>query len=92
MTALQHGVATLSTVGNQTDTILSENNGSAFLLAPDDDAAHFVTLAQRLMRDADLRHQLGLAGQALYRAHFTWERIAEKLLTDLDFETYSITD
>lgn len=84
MAALQHGVATVSTHGRQTDTVLHQANGQAFLLAPDHDPDAYLHHACRLFREPRRRAEMAQAGRVLYRNTFEWEVIATRLLTVLE--------
>ena len=76
MAALQHGLPTVSTSGVHTGDALRAQDGRAFLLAPDDDAARFGQIAAELARDAALRRRIARAGQALYDDRFDWPCVA----------------
>lgn len=78
MTGLQHGVATVGTHGALTDTLLSEQNGCALLLADVNDPEGFNSHVLRLMEDKGFRQALGRAGQGLYENQFAWRRIAQR--------------
>lgn len=84
LAGLQHGLATVSTTGPQTDSFLDAQNGSAFLLAPDDDLSAFETHVLALVQDAALRVRIGAGGRALFDEVFAWPRIADRMLTALD--------
>jgi glycosyltransferase involved in cell wall biosynthesis len=80
MTALQQGVATVSTWGVQTDEMLKAYNGKAFLLADDRNVEEFCQLAVNLYRDCQCRQSLGIAARQLYQTAFDWEVISTRLL------------
>ena len=84
MTALQHGIPTVSTFGPQTDQMLLDENEKAFLLADGDSPAAFTDTVLRLAGDPDLQKKIGQQGQQLYRQKFAWENVAEKLITTLE--------
>ncbi len=86
MTALQHGIATISTGGIHTDALLRDAHDDAFLLAPDDDAQAFVDLVLALARNPEHRRRLAETGQAFYETHFAWNHIASGLLETLASE------
>lgn len=79
MVGLQHGVATVSTIGTDTGTLLESQNNTAFLLASDDDPAQFVEQVGHLAEDAPRRRQLAQHGQSFYDETFSWPAIASTL-------------
>jgi glycosyltransferase involved in cell wall biosynthesis len=83
LAGLQHGLATVSTTGPQTDAFLNARDGTAFLLAPDDDLAAYEAHVWSLVEDAALRARLAAGGQALYDEVFAWPRIADRMLSVL---------
>ena len=82
MAALQQGVATVSTRGSHTDSMLQQADGHAFLLA--DDLEQYRHYACLLLRDPARRAEIAQAGQALYRAAFDWNVIAAHLVEALE--------
>lgn len=84
LAGLQHGLATVSTTGPQTDAFLDARDGSAFLLAPDDDLSAYEAHVRTLVEDAALRARLAAGGRALYDEVFAWPRIADRMLSALD--------
>lgn len=84
LVGLQHGVATVSTHGRQTDSLFYKHQGSAFLLAPDDDLEtfqeHTLTLAQNDAR----RKRIARRGKELFDATFAWPRIVESMMEALE--------
>lgn len=87
MVGLQHGVATVSTYGSHTDTLLRARNDAAFVLTPHEDPGAFAAAAVDLARDPARRTALGDAGRALFDACFTWDRLADGLLAHLQAPT-----
>ena len=81
MAALQHGVATVGTCGSRTDTLLKQEDGSAFLLAEAHSSDEFCAHTLRLAQSADLRRQIGTQGQRLYETRFAWPQIAKQMLS-----------
>lgn len=79
MASLQHGLPTVATRGPHTDAVLGAADGTALLLAGEDDPDGFARQAVRLHADATLRSTLGSAGQRLYRTHFDWPVLARRL-------------
>lgn len=55
--------------------------GDAGLLAPPGDDASLADALGRILRDADLRRELGKRGRSRVEAMFTWERTAETAAT-----------
>ncbi len=79
MAGIQHGVATISTYGSDTDDMLLAVNGEAFLLAPDHAMNQFGELAVRLAKDALLRRRFAERGRGFYETSFGWELTARRL-------------
>ncbi len=84
MAALQQGVATVSTRGRHTGSLLKKADGHAFLLLPDDDPAAFVRATVQLFHNPEQRLALAHAGQALYQDRFAWTVIAAQLAEVLE--------
>jgi glycosyltransferase involved in cell wall biosynthesis len=80
MAALQHGIATVGTSGHQTDSILLEQDGTAFLLAPVDSPEQYCAQTLSLVTDAQRRLKIGSEAARLYEREFAWERIADRLM------------
>ncbi len=76
MTSLQHGIPTVATLGEQTDSIFLDRNGDALLLAPEHDTDAFATAAVRLYEQPVWRRALGRQGRAFYQSHFDWPVLA----------------
>jgi glycosyltransferase involved in cell wall biosynthesis len=71
--AMSYGVPVVgSRVGGIPDIIV---DGATGLLVPPGDPAALAAALRHLAADPDLRAQLGSAGRAHVREHFTWERI-----------------
>lgn len=83
MTALQHGVATLSTHGRHTGPTLLRMNEEAFVLTPDDDPVHYRHACLDLYRDSTRRTAIARAGQAYYQATFDWDVLASRFVEAL---------
>jgi glycosyltransferase involved in cell wall biosynthesis len=86
MTALQHGIPTVSNRGVHTGRMLREADGTAFLLSDEEDGEQYARLALTLFQDAALRQRIGAAGQALYQTHFDWPVVAQSLVDRLQVE------
>lgn len=80
MAGLQHGVATVSTVGPLTDPMLREVAGEAFLAPPVWAAEAFTASVLELAGNPRLREAVGARGRTLFETHFTWDRLAARLL------------
>jgi glycosyltransferase involved in cell wall biosynthesis len=83
MTGLQHGVATVSTSGIHTDPLLRDANGSAFLLAPDDSPDAYTRFVKYLTTNCSMREQVGATGCRFFDRHFSWTKIAGRLVQHL---------
>jgi glycosyltransferase involved in cell wall biosynthesis len=80
---LQHGLPTVSTRGPHTDRLLAEADGTAFLLAPEDDAGTYAALAADLAADLARRGALAEGAHKLYLDTFDWSLLAEHVLSGL---------
>jgi glycosyltransferase involved in cell wall biosynthesis len=83
MAGLQHGVPTVSTIGAQTDPVLREQNGAAFLLTAETSHAAFAEAAASLAQTPSKRRALGREAASLYRRAFDWPVLAQQLETYL---------
>ena len=79
MTGLQHGTATVGTLGQHTDTILRDASGIALLLSKVAAPEQFVASVLRLAQDPALRDSLGQGGQRLYDQNFAWSSLSRQL-------------
>lgn len=86
MTALQHGIPTVSTFGPQTDQLLLAENDKAFLLADVNAPDAFPKAVLRLVKDKAMQQKLGQQGEALYEREFAWEKIANHLFDNLKIQ------
>jgi len=75
----QHGIATVSTRGPETDAVFGSAEATGVLLAPDDDPASFADHVTRLARDVPLRARRAAAGAAFFNRTFSWPRIAHEM-------------
>lgn len=89
MAGLQHGVATVGTVGPLTDAILTRADGDAFRLAPVDAPDVFAHHVVDLYTDDVARARIARGGQTLYDASFTWPVLARRLADHLDLPVSS---
>lgn len=80
LVGLQQGVATVSTHGIHTDSMLRASTPTAFLLAPDDAPDAYAKLALRLGSDSLERAAVAQAGAELFARTFTWEAISNRFL------------
>ncbi len=83
MTALQHGIPTVSTFGVQTDQMLLAQNEQAFLLADINSPQAFTDAVLSLTDDTGLQRQIGKQGEHIYCREFDWSQIASHLLEKL---------
>ena len=80
MAGLQHGLATVGTYGEATDNLLSAENGRSLLLADAKSTDAYAQCVRKLLADTDLRDQLGTNAKLFFDRHFSWNRIADRLL------------
>ena len=78
MTGLQHAVATVGTLGKNTDTILREASGKSFLASDVAAQEQFIANTLGLAINAALREKIGQDGMRLYEDEFGWESIVKK--------------
>ncbi len=83
MTGLQHGVATLGTVGEYTSPQLAREDDSALRLVPCGDARAFAQAARALANSEADRLRIGSAGRRLFEAEYAPEMLADRFLTAL---------
>ena len=83
MTGLQHGVATVGTLGINTDTILRMASGKSFLASEVEAPEQFIANTLALATNAALREKIGQDGMRLYEEEFGWESMAKNLLSVL---------
>lgn len=86
MTGLQHGVPTVSTEGPLTDSVLQEADGKAVRLSPVENVDAFARCVRGLQRNPGRRAEIGAAGRQLYEENFTFDALAERLITHLSSE------
>lgn len=82
MAAMAHGLPIVSTYGGETGC-LGHYNGTSFLLAPFKDKQKFIDLVLSLSKSPPQREEIGKAALALFRNHFTWDKIVLKMLEEL---------
>lgn len=76
--AMAHGLAIVTTLGQSTDVEFLTND---FLkLVPANDERAFVDAVQELAENPSLRQRLGHNAQAFYQTHLAWNCIAEQLI------------
>jgi glycosyltransferase involved in cell wall biosynthesis len=81
MTALSHGVATVTTFGKATGPLLREAaERQCFLAAAADDPAAYARAVNCLAADAAYRARVARAGEAWAERHVGWPRAAERVL------------
>lgn len=81
MSALQHSLPVVGTIGPRSDRVLLESEAIAGV--PVDAAAEFARETARLAAGENDRQRRGAAARALFEREFTWDRIAERLLQQL---------
>jgi glycosyltransferase involved in cell wall biosynthesis len=79
ITGLQHAIPTVATLGENTDAILKQQDGTGILLARNNSEA-FSDKVLMLVRDRALRERIGAGGKALFDSFFSWPVIASKML------------
>ena len=79
LAGLQHGIATVTTQGEQTGQLLNSEHQHAFLAPSRSDEASFTRCVRRLVQDAEIRKELGHRGKCFYDQYFSWERLATGL-------------
>jgi glycosyltransferase involved in cell wall biosynthesis len=80
--AFAHGLCVVSTAGPTTDCVLFRD-GENCVLAPYGDVAALEAAVQRLIRDVDLRAQLGRRALETYQQEMTWPVVANRVLAAL---------
>jgi glycosyltransferase involved in cell wall biosynthesis len=75
----QHGIATVTTHGVETDPLFGPVEDTGVLLAPDDAPAAFAEHVTRLVRNDARRARQAAAGAAFYDRTFSWPRLADQL-------------
>ena len=83
MTGLQHGVATATTVGSQTDQILKEEVGNGMLASAEEDKKLYASQVLHLYQNRQAAHTLGRAGRDFYLVTCDWAAVAQKLIGHL---------
>jgi glycosyltransferase involved in cell wall biosynthesis len=79
---LQHGLPTVSTRGVQTDHLLADADGAAFVLTePNEDA--YAAAAAALAANPSRRRAMAEAARRLYLSSFDWALLAERALGHL---------
>lgn len=84
MVGIQHGVATVSTSGIQSDSFLLEQHEKAMLLASDQDPVDFAKLAVRLALSPEERTRIAASGRVLYEQRFSWNSIVDQMFDVLN--------
>ena len=84
MTALQHEIATVGTLGYNTDCILRAKNEQAFLLADVDKPKQFEEYVVNLSQQPKLRVALTVEGKTLFEQNFTWPKISALVMETLN--------
>ena len=83
MTGIQHGIATATTVGSQTDQILKEEVGNGMLASAEEDKKLYASQVLHLYQNRQAAHTLGRAGRDFYLVTCDWAAVAQKLVGHL---------
>lgn len=83
LVGIQHGVATISTVGIHTDAFIRKADEAAFLLGADTEQAEFTNRVLALAKNQEQRALIGAQGKKFFQSHFSWMHIAERLINDM---------
>ncbi|KDB09698.1 hypothetical protein LIG30_0018 [Burkholderia sp. lig30] len=84
MAGLDHGVATVTTIGRNSDAMLKRAAGASFLASDPLDHGGLAKAALELAWNRELREKVAESGRALYRQHFDWSRLVDILTVNLD--------
>ena len=83
LVGLQHGLATVTTRGDQTGPWLAEQHRQGFLAPDRQQGDRFAQAVLGLVQSPDVRHDLGRAGHTVYKNYFDWPTLAGQLLEHL---------
>lgn len=83
MAGIQHGVPTVSTMGDLTDNMLKRADGDAFLLAPVSDPAAFEERVVQLYVDSARRDRMRESSSRFYESNFSVHSTSTRLLDAL---------
>lgn len=84
MSGLQHGLATVATIGSATDRLLARENGKALLLAEAVEPEAFAEAVRDLLTNAERRERLSDGARSLFSREFDWQQIAAAFLATLN--------
>jgi glycosyltransferase involved in cell wall biosynthesis len=87
MAGLANEVASVTTTGEATDSVLATAVDEAFLAAPSTAPTRYVDQVLRLCASSSLRRDIGDAGRRLYATHFGWDVVPKALLRTLEQST-----
>lgn len=90
MTALQHGIPTVSTFGSQTDQMLLAENNRAFRLTDLDSPTAFPDAVLSLVQDQAQQQELKVHGRQLYDRAFDWHHLADRVISTMNSCSRSI--
>jgi glycosyltransferase involved in cell wall biosynthesis len=79
MTSLQHGIASVGTLGKNTDSIFKTNAKLGPVLAEVEDVEGFVAATLRLMQDSEERNKVAEHGYHLYQENFELMHITRQI-------------
>ncbi len=80
---LQHGLASVTTLGPHTDGFLARAAGAAFAAVPTADGRGFARAALALHDDGPRRRAMGAQAGALYARHFDVRKTARQLVAEM---------
>ena len=78
MAGIQHGIASVGTIGENTDAILKRSNREAFLLTAADRPTAFTDQATKLLNNPEYRSRIAESGRRLYDANFSFQVTAAR--------------
>lgn len=79
LAGLQHGLATVATIGEVTDNCLRAETGRSLLLADAGDVNAFSAAVVALADDPARRSSIGGAASRLFEREFAWEQIVNRV-------------
>lgn len=82
MAALQHALPVVGTVTVRSDRVLRDSDAIVAIAVDAVDESARAT--ERLASDREERLRRGLAARALFEREFAWDRIAARLLRELE--------
>lgn len=80
---LAHGLPIVSTIGTNSDKLISDQNGRSCLLVDATDAVAFTNAVLRLAAQPDQRAQLAKSCESFFSNQFTWQKICDAMFEAL---------